>query len=66
MKNLQEKIIDLKREKNAVIFAHYYVPKEVQEIADYLGDSYYLSKIAAKVDAEIIAFCGVYFMGESA
>ena len=66
MNNLQKKILDLKREKNAVILAHYYVPKEVQEVADYLGDSYYLSKIAAKVNAEIIVFCGVYFMGESA
>ena len=66
MNNLQKKILDLKREKNAVILAHYYIPKEVQEVADYLGDSYYLSKIAAKVNAEIIVFCGVYFMGESA
>ena len=46
--------------------AHYYVPDEVQDIADYVGDSYYLSEMATKVDAEIIVLCGVSFMGESA
>lgn len=65
-----EKIIDrinqLKKEKNAVILAHYYVPDEVQKIADYIGDSFYLSKIAKDVDADILVFCGVSFMGESA
>ncbi len=60
------KIQDLKKEKNAVIMAHYYVPDEVQEIADYTGDSYYLSDMAAKTDADIIVLCGVSFMGESA
>ena len=61
-----EEIRRLKEEKNAVILAHYYVPDEVQEIADYIGDSYYLSKAAQKTDADIIVFCGVKFMGESA
>ncbi len=60
------KINQLKKEKNAVILAHYYAPYEVQEIADYVGDSFYLAKIAKQSDAEIIVFCGVYFMGESA
>lgn len=63
---ITEKIRQLKREKNAVILAHYYVPDEVQEIADYIGDSFYLSKVAKTTDADIIVFCGVSFMGESA
>lgn len=60
------RILQLKEEKNAVILAHYYVPDEVQEIADYIGDSFYLSKIATDIDAKMIVFCGVSFMGESA
>lgn len=63
---ITEKIRQLKQEKNAVILAHYYVPDEVQEIADYIGDSFYLSKVAKNTDADIIVFCGVSFMGESA
>lgn len=66
MSNLSEKIIKLKKERNAVILAHYYVPDEVQEIADYIGDSYYLSKIASNIKEDVIVFCGVMFMGESA
>lgn len=66
MNNLQNRIRQLKEEKNAVILAHYYVHDEVQEIADYIGDSFYLSKVATKTDADIIVFCGVSFMGESA
>ena len=62
----KEKILKLKNEKNAVILAHYYVDKDVQEIADYIGDSFYLSKVAKSTDAKIIVFCGVRFMGESA
>lgn len=56
----------LKKEKNAVILAHYYVRPEVQEIADYVGDSFYLSKTAAGLKEQTIVFCGVSFMGESA
>ena len=66
IKLITEKIRQLKEQKNAVILAHYYVPDEVQEIADYIGDSFYLSKIAKDTDADIIVFCGVAFMGESA
>lgn len=64
--SIQEQIKQIKQEKNAVILAHYYVPDEVQAIADYIGDSYYLSKAAKGTDADIIVFCGVSFMGESA
>ena len=63
---LQKEILRLKEEKNAVILAHYYAPDEVQRIADHVGDSFYLAKIAKKSTADIIVFCGVYFMGESA
>lgn len=63
---MKEKINQLKKEKKAIILAHYYVPDEVQEIADYIGDSYYLSKVAKETDAELIVFGGVSFMGESA
>ena len=56
----------LKKEKNAVILAHFYVENDIQEIADYVGDSYYLAKIAKDIDADTIVFCGVSFMGESA
>lgn len=61
-----DKIKELKQQRNAVILAHYYVEDEVQAIADYVGDSFYLSKIAAKEEADVILFCGVSFMGESA
>lgn len=64
--SVTDEIRRLKEEKNAVILAHYYVSDEVQEIADYIGDSYYLSKIAKETQADIIVFCGVMFMGESA
>ena len=63
---MKEKILKLKKEKNAVILAHYYAPAEAQKIADYVGDSFYLAKIAKKSTADIIVFCGVSFMGESA
>ena len=60
------KIEALKKEKNAVIMAHYYVADEIQQLADYVGDSYYLSETATKVTADTIVLCGVSFMGESA
>ena len=63
---MKNQIEQLKKEKNAVILAHYYAPAEVQELADYVGDSFYLAKIAKHSKADIIVFCGVYFMGESA
>lgn len=62
---IQEEIQKLKEDKQAVILAHYYVRPEVQEIADYIGDSFYLSKIAEKLENPIIVYCGVSFMGES-
>ncbi len=63
---MKKQIEQLKRKKNAVILAHYYAPAEIQEIADYVGDSFYLAKAAKQSDADIIVFCGVQFMGESA
>lgn len=65
----QEKVAQIKelqKEKDVVILAHYYVDGEVQEIADYVGDSFYLSKVATKVPQQTILFAGVRFMGESA
>ena len=64
--DLKQAIIDLKKEKNAVLLAHYYQNKEIQDLADYLGDSLYLAKAAQKVDADIIVFAGVHFMPETA
>ena len=66
MSTLVEEIQKLKKEKNAVILAHYYVADEVQEIADYIGDSYYLAKVAVGLKEQTIVFAGVKFMGESA
>ncbi len=66
MTSVIDEIKRLKKEKNAVILAHYYVNDEVQDIADYIGDSYYLSKKATEVSEQVIVFCGVSFMGESA
>lgn len=63
---MKNQIEQLKKDKNAVVLAHYYAPAEVQEIADYVGDSFYLAKIAKQSAADIIVFCGVFFMGESA
>ncbi len=64
--NMVQKVKALKDEKDVVILAHYYVDGQVQEIADYVGDSYYLAKVATKVKEKNILFCGVSFMGESA
>ena len=66
MENLKKEIEQLKQEKNAVLLAHYYVDDAVQEIADYVGDSYYLAKVALKESKDVICFAGVNFMGESA
>lgn len=63
---MKKEIEKLKSEKNAAILAHYYAPAEVQEIADFVGDSFYLAKVAKQSTADIIVFCGVSFMGESA
>ena len=66
MKEIIQKINSLKKQKNAIILAHNYQILEVQEVADFIGDSLQLAQEAAKVKAEIIVFCGVQFMAETA
>jgi len=63
---LRENVLDLKKKRKAIILAHNYQLGEVQDIADYVGDSLELSQKAAKTDAEVIVFCGVHFMAETA
>ena len=65
MKNQIDELLKLKKEKNAVIMAHYYTTDEIQSIADHVGDSYYLAKVARELDADTVVFCGVAFMAES-
>src|SRR3954463_12259348 len=63
---LEAEIVRLKRERNAVILDHYYQESELQDLADHVGDSLQLSQAAAKTSADVIAFCGVHFMAETA
>ena len=65
MKNIKEEIRRMCQEKNAVIMAHYYTDGEIQDIADFVGDSLALAQKAATTDADIIVMCGVHFMGET-
>ena len=66
MNNLIEKIERLKKKRNAVILAHNYQLPEVQDIADFVGDSLELAQISAKTDAKVVILCGVRFMAETA
>lgn len=64
--NIREAIDQLRKEKNAIILAHYYQTGDIQDIADFVGDSLALAQWASKTDADIIVLCGVHFMGETA
>jgi quinolinate synthase len=64
--DIEDAILELKRERNAVLLAHYYQESEVQDLADFVGDSLALAQAAARLDRDVIAFCGVHFMAETA
>ena len=64
--DLESAIIELKRERNAVLLAHYYQESEIQDLADFVGDSLALAQAAKQVERDVIVFCGVHFMAETA
>jgi quinolinate synthase len=64
--DLESAILDLKRQRNAVLLAHYYQEDDIQDLADFVGDSLALAQAAVEVDRDVIAFCGVHFMAETA
>src|SRR5213080_1748534 len=63
---LADEILELKRERNAILLAHHYQEQEIQELADYVGDSLELARKAVECEGDVIAFCGVWFMAETA